>query len=393
MGSAGSEMTQLYSRGVLSPLKDHPTSYEQRRDSVTPIDFSSRDSHLSYYFDRQYEGNGFKESRPRSQMSDQEKGSHEVPLPKAGEMYQARADTNQKPHAREQLPPLASLFGASSHPSRGIQPPYSEGSSPIFTGLSHESRPSVTTIHPDRPYDASYFQRPLVARQFSYGTTPEQVERLGIPPPPPSRSNQSGIGLESPRYNSQHGAIETSSSQASSSANGWSPRPQSHRPEYISRDTSSSFRIHPDQIPEQISNHRSETEARPSYRDAPHSALVTPSYPPTPASTTAGDPATGKDGLGPKIWTGTQFLPRFVRQAEVPGEGLCYFYDDGTHCKTVIDGEVVNAHWGVTKAGKPRKRLAIACITCREKKIKCDPDYPRCVQCEKFSRACKFKNA
>ena len=100
-----------------------------------------------------------------------------------------------------------------------------------------------------------------------------------------------------------------------------------------------------------------------------------------------------KDGLGPKIWTGSYFLPRFVRAAEVPGEGMCYFYDDGSHCKTVIDGEAVNAHWGVTKAGKPRKRLAIACVTCREKKIKCDPDYPRCVQCEKFGRVCKFKNA
>lgn len=105
------------------------------------------------------------------------------------------------------------------------------------------------------------------------------------------------------------------------------------------------------------------------------------------------DGAPAKDGLGPKIWTGTHFLPRFVRAAEVPGEGMCYFYDDGSHCKTVIDGEAVNAHWGVTKAGKPRKRLAIACITCREKKIKCDPDYPRCVQCEKFGRVCRFKNA
>ncbi len=47
----------------------------------------------------------------------------------------------------------------------------------------------------------------------------------------------------------------------------------------------------------------------------------------------------------------------------------------------------------MTKAGKPRKRLAIACVTCREKKIKCDPDYPQCVQCEKFGRVCKFKNA
>lgn len=116
-------------------------------------------------------------------------------------------------------------------------------------------------------------------------------------------------------------------------------------------------------------------------------------------ATSAASPGTGsvgqpvKDALGPKIWTGSHFLPRFVRQAEVPGEGMCYFYDDGSHCKTVIDGEAVNAHWGVTKAGKPRKRLAIACITCREKKIKCDPDYPRCLQCEKFGRVCQFKNA
>jgi hypothetical protein len=123
-----------------------------------------------------------------------------------------------------------------------------------------------------------------------------------------------------------------------------------------------------------------------------HHHGAVPNPPPTPTSTVSEGVPT-KDGLGPKIWTGTHFLPRFVRSADVPGEGLCFFYDDGSHCKAVIDGEAVNAHWGVTKAGKPRKRLAIACITCREKKIKCDPDYPRCVQCEKFGRTCKFKNA
>jgi hypothetical protein len=175
--------------------------------------------------------------------------------------------------------------------------------------------------------------------------------------------------------------------------NGWSPRSQTNRPDFFSRDTSSSFRAHPDHRHQPASVHRPESDPRAAYREAPQNAPVTPNYPPTPASTVAGDANSTKDGLGPKIWTGTQFLPRFVRQAEVPGEGMCYFYDDGTHCKTVIDGEIVNAHWGVTKAGKPRKRLAIACITCREKKIKCDPDYPRCVQCEKFGRKCKFKNA
>ncbi|KAF6515535.1 hypothetical protein HZS61_004276, partial [Fusarium oxysporum f. sp. conglutinans] len=129
----------------------------------------------------------------------------------------------------------------------------------------------------------------------------------------------------------------------------------------------------------------------PTYNDqrSPQSARIPL---PTP-STTATEGVPSKGGLGAKIWTGTHLLPQFVRAAEVPGEGMCYFYDDGSHCKTVIDGEAVNAHWGVTKAGKPRKRLAIACVTCREKKIKCDPEYPRCVQCKKFGRICKFKNA
>lgn len=107
----------------------------------------------------------------------------------------------------------------------------------------------------------------------------------------------------------------------------------------------------------------------------------------------SGKAVTSMDGLGPQIWTGTHFLPRFVRTAELPGEGLCHFYEDGSHCKAIIDGEAVNAHWGVTKAGKPRKRLAIACTSCREKGIKCDPDYPRCSQCEKFGWICEWKNA
>jgi hypothetical protein len=37
-----------------------------------------------------------------------------------------------------------------------------------------------------------------------------------------------------------------------------------------------------------------------------------------------------------------------------------------------IDGTPVNANWGVTKAGRPRKRLGLACLTCREKKIAVD---------------------
>lgn len=115
--------------------------------------------------------------------------------------------------------------------------------------------------------------------------------------------------------------------------------------------------------------------------------------PPIPTSTTTSKGIPTKDDLGPKIWKGTHFLPRFVRAAEVPGAGLCYLYDDGSYCKAMINGETVNAHLGVTKAGKPRKRLAMACTTCREKKIKCDLGFPQCAQCEKVGRICKLKDA
>ncbi|PVI00469.1 hypothetical protein DM02DRAFT_527035 [Periconia macrospinosa] len=80
---------------------------------------------------------------------------------------------------------------------------------------------------------------------------------------------------------------------------------------------------------------------------------------------------------------------RCVGQREVPGEGLCYVYEDGSYCRAIIDGEPVNPSWGITKAGKPRKRLAQACLTCREKKIKCEPAYPKCQQCTKSQRACR----
>lgn len=158
------------------------------------------------------------------------------------------------------------------------------------------------------------------------------------------------------------------------------PNYLSHSLELLSID----FRSHVSNVPSQ---------------SGPVKVFIRNSVDPTPFGTTReeddrdGIPEMKQDViLGPKLWTGTQFLPRFIGEEIVENEGLCYFYDDGTHCGAVIDGEPVNAYWGVTKAGKPRKRLAIACITCREKKIKCDPDYPRCVQCESFGRICRFKN-
>lgn len=171
----------------------------------------------------------------------------------------------------------------------------------------------------------------------------------------------------------------------------WPIQHDVNKPEYSLASRDPPFRSSP---PKQFQLHfpGMKDPTSPTYGD-PRAVHGGVNQPQNPTSTISVEGVPSKDGLGPKIWTGTHFLPRFLRAADVPGEGMCYFYDDGSHCKTVIDGEAVNAHWGVTKAGKPRKRLAIACVTCREKKIKCDPDYPRCVQCEKFGRVCKFKNA
>ncbi|KAM0104098.1 hypothetical protein ACP6JE_001218 [Aspergillus fumigatus] len=88
-----------------------------------------------------------------------------------------------------------------------------------------------------------------------------------------------------------------------------------------------------------------------------------------------------------------QVRPHVVDERYIEGEGWCYIYADGSHCPKTIDGVPVNANWGVTKAGKPRKRLAQACLTCREKKIKCQPNLPKCDQCQKSGRECRFESA
>ena len=82
--------------------------------------------------------------------------------------------------------------------------------------------------------------------------------------------------------------------------------------------------------------------------------------------------------------------PAVLREEVIPGRGPCYVYEDGAIVQKIINGDAVNPKWGTTKAGKPRKRLGQACNTCREKKIKCDPSVPKCAQCQKFGRECKF---
>ncbi|KAM3074811.1 hypothetical protein ACMFMG_008225 [Clarireedia jacksonii] len=369
-------MTQIYTRPLISPLHSHQSYHDQLRiDKLYALKdhtATSTNSGKQLSFVGKESDNNTSRSKSPSSTQTRDSNTHQT---RPGDMYQV----SQKA-PREQLPPLSSLFGSASSSSRPAQSPYSDRQSPIFPSASpQDGRQPATPIHPDRAYESSYFPRPTISRHYSHGSRPEGQERLGYPAPPRSSNRP-----ESPRFTPRY--VDSRQAPGPNSTNNWSPRSETSRQEQFPV-----IRAQSDQHRQPPPTSRTEHEPRPLYRD--HSNSAASNYPPTPASTVVAEPLTVKDGLGPKIWTGTQFLPRFVKQADVPGEGLCYFYDDGTHCKTVIDGEVVNAHWGVTKAGKPRKRLAIACITCREKKIKCDPDYPRCVQCEKFGRVCKFKNA
>ena len=81
---------------------------------------------------------------------------------------------------------------------------------------------------------------------------------------------------------------------------------------------------------------------------------------------------------------------KLIREENVPGKGMCYVYDDGSHVQKTIDDESVNTIWRSIKAGKPRKRLAIACLMCRERKIKCEPGDGKCVQCAKSGYECRY---
>lgn len=58
-----------------------------------------------------------------------------------------------------------------------------------------------------------------------------------------------------------------------------------------------------------------------------------------------------------------------VTEGIVPGRSLYHVYDHGSTYQKITNRDTVNPIWGITKAGKPRKRLGQACKTCREKKV------------------------
>ncbi|KJK74211.1 hypothetical protein H634G_10584 [Metarhizium anisopliae BRIP 53293] len=290
------------------------------------------------------------------------------------DIRRARSESSNEVSSRQQLPSIHSLFGPRSS-IRSLHSPAKREILYLAQSSLDRSRISPRVGNKSTPYFPPTASPPVSQprRTYDLRLDAHSLARYSEP--------------QSPKYYEQQRSKSDSTAKCESSK--WPAQQHVSRYEHSLGSRDPTFQSLDSRAGTQLS-----TSKDPS-RDYSGQRATQPlsSGPHTPEGSAASEGAPTRDGLGPRFWTGTHFLPRFVRAADVPGEGMCYFYDDGSHCKTVIDGEAVNAHWGVTKAGKPRKRLAIACITCREKKIKCDPDYPRCVQCEKFGRICKFKNA
>ena len=259
-------------------------------------------------------------------------------------------DEQQSRMYKEQLPPVSQLLtpGSGSQPS--IPPsPYSprESPGPSQSGPTYEFGQRSYAVDASGPLTSFHHQGP-----YSQSGAGSQ-NRTAIPP-----GEDSTAGPARPRYSSSYS---------------------------VPQQTPARYPLH-DDYPRQspyASHPRPIAPSNPVATFQQAQSSVQANHPPALASLPS-----RRDASNP-----VRPQPKVVGEDDVPGEGPSWVYDDGTTCKKIIDGEEVIPEWGITKAGKPRKRLAIACTTCREKKIKCEPAMPKCVQCEKFNRDCKFATA
>lgn len=297
-----------------------------------------------------------------------------------------------------------------SIPSRPAPPQPFTSYSPYQRSAVAPSRPEIPSQH-HRPRDPDGSQNN--AQQLPSLRTLLEPELLDnkLPDPPP---RSGGTYLSAGRYGSSSPTLkrrhdfdgyshEPSESNAIASR---APHVQRHAPNTTTADVHSLTTFttpgpSPGSRPPEFSRHGG--LGRPSQADAVAKVYRPPST--ASAMSASSEPISIHTGPHPhddpmdivkpvrRRTEGSSRAPvrasRCVGQREIPGEGLCYIYEDGTFCRAVIDGEPVNPSWGITKAGKPRKRLAQACLTCREKKIKCEPGYPKCHQCAKSQRACR----
>lgn len=301
--------------------------------------------------------------------------------------------------------------GPSPHPPPYAHPPRPELPRPL------EPRPQHPSFNDQRRPDA--FQN-AVSPQSEFRPQSQSLPRLhdllastsGPPAPnPPSYRTSWGASNAPPtghqRADSYHGRPNYHPPLA--------PPPQDHssyqaqqprRTELPIIETSpGTIARHDSHVPPQSPYYRQPDSAR-EYNmtpaDRPRQASIN-SYPPLsahsasrPYSPTGPEdhyrsPATSLDRPGSSSFapTGPESSKKYLGVREVPGEGAFHVYEGGYRIPTQVDGETVNPAWGLTKANKPRKRLAMACLDCREKKIKCEPGANSCLQCEKAKRPCR----
>ncbi len=286
----------------------------------------------------------------------------------------------RRPSPQEQLPPVRQLFSPPSSNIRSSQNP------PQHDATSSQRRSNLPSAPRPAPGQPAPIPQYPYTRSFPQPTLPLQIQTSTRTNVRREDLESSSLGRQPPpsQYNPIHSLSETyypfsysAYSERPSEVLYPVPRhsqlvpppnpPSSHQSP--PSDTHQPQQVIPMNVPVQY------------YQD--HSAAYDMPSTPTPGHQQS--PQAAENNIKP--------MARVMGDADVPGQGPSWVYEDGTTCKKIIDGEEVNAQWGVTKAGKPRKRLAIACTTCREKKIKCDPAEPKCVQCEKFGRECRFTTA
>ena len=97
---------------------------------------------------------------------------------------------------------------------------------------------------------------------------------------------------------------------------------------------------------------------------------------------------------------GSDYTSRSTNSRSIAGQYLesnevygGYGGSQGSNCAYPWHDATEHSNWGTTKAGKPRKRLAQACTSCRHKKIRCYPNQNnlRCAQCERTQSDCRFE--
>lgn len=311
------------------PLRHGPSSSE---DPVVGQDRSIIGNHPYQLPPPQSTRLPFASDDYRRQQQQRPERTHAEISPPSGDALRLRK-------SREQLPSVTELLSPSPHGTL-LPSPYT----PVYLGGPPLRTPPHDVHEPPENFSHLSLQHKLGPGMSSINSRPSGPYEYFQPPRTRNLPSLSEIGFES------------------SYAPGGETRPHSVKNEELSRARGHFPNRDITGSPEKSPQDSPSTQTQSSKEESPH--------------------------------TGTQRLaivPQVVDERYVEGEGICYIYADGSYCPKTIDGELVNANWGVTKAGKPRKRLAQACITCREKKIKCHPNLPKCEQCQKSGRECRFE--